>query len=139
MGKCTKSRCPMQVGTVDENCDIKDCPYRTDSDWLIKAFVEGVQKYFESTTEITKKVRVPKGDTCDGCLFKKQERYDSVPYVESGCDCIGGRGIWCALYGERLELSDIFRNNGLMCVTISPENWTYNKCKGCLEDTNGKE
>lgn len=34
MGKCTKIRCPMQAGTVDENCDIKDCPYRTEKSML---------------------------------------------------------------------------------------------------------
>lgn len=133
MGKCTKSRCPMQVGTVDENCDIKDCPYRTDSDWLINAFVEGVQKYLESTMVITKKVRVPKGENCDCCIFKKHENYPRC-----GDDCAGG-GVYCALYGERLELSDIFLKNGIMCATILPENWTYKKCKGCLKDTKVNE
>lgn len=134
MGKCTKTRCPMQAGTVDENCDIKDCPYRTDSDLLEKVFVEGVQKYLEDTMEITKKVRVPKGEFCEGCLFKKHE---SPLYSDSNGCPIGG-GVWCALYGERLKLKDAFFNSPMAAIT-APENWTYCKCKGCLEDTNGKE
>ena len=27
---CTKLNCPLQIGFVSENCDKKDCPYRTE-------------------------------------------------------------------------------------------------------------
>lgn len=30
MAKCTGMRCPMQVGYKVEECDYKDCPYRTE-------------------------------------------------------------------------------------------------------------
>ena len=30
MAKCTGKRCPMQVGYKVEECDYKDCPYRTE-------------------------------------------------------------------------------------------------------------
>lgn len=29
MNKCKKLNCPMQYGKVKDDCDIKDCPYRT--------------------------------------------------------------------------------------------------------------
>lgn len=93
-----------------------------------------MKKYLENTIVITKKVRVPKGDTCDYCSFKKHE---SPLYVD-GNGCPVGGGIWCALYGEQLELSNIFRENSIMCATTLPDNWTYKKCKGCLENTNGE-
>lgn len=135
MGKCTKIRCPMQSGTIDEDCDIKDCPYRTQQDNFAKLFLDSVANYLENTVEITKNVRVPKGDTCDYCFFKKHGNYKPIS-SKSDCDCIcGGGGVYCALYGERLELSEVFRNNSFMCATIPPENWSYCKCKGCLEDT----
>lgn len=131
MGKCTKVRCPMQVGAVSDDCDIKDCPYRTDPDLSINIFIEGVQKYLENTIEITKKVRVPKGKHCNGCLFKQHEI--SLYSDSNGCP-IGG-GVWCALYGERLKLKDAFLNSPMLAIT-TPENWTYCKCNRCLEDTN---
>ena len=30
MAKCTGMRCPMQVGYKVDECDYKDCPYRTE-------------------------------------------------------------------------------------------------------------
>ena len=30
MAKCTGLRCPMQVGYKVDECDYKDCPYRTE-------------------------------------------------------------------------------------------------------------
>ena len=30
MAKCTGIRCPMQVGYKVDECDYKDCPYRTE-------------------------------------------------------------------------------------------------------------
>ena len=30
MAKCTGRRCPMQVGYKVDECDYKDCPYRTE-------------------------------------------------------------------------------------------------------------
>ena len=30
MTKCTGKRCPMQVGYKVDECDYKDCPYRTE-------------------------------------------------------------------------------------------------------------
>lgn len=30
MAKCTVMRCPMQVGYIANECDYKDCPYRTE-------------------------------------------------------------------------------------------------------------
>ena len=30
MAKCTGKRCPMQVGYKVEECNYKDCPYRTE-------------------------------------------------------------------------------------------------------------
>lgn len=135
MGKCTKMRCPMQVGTVDENCDIKDCPYRTDSDWLEKALVDGIQKYLENTMEIAKKIRLPKGDTCDFCDFKK---HGNATHIDGECGCAVGGGVYCALYGERLELKGGLFNNPVLAIT-PPSNWTYCKCKGCLEDTKVKD
>ena len=30
MAKCTVKRCPMQVGYKVDECDYKDCPYRTE-------------------------------------------------------------------------------------------------------------
>ena len=30
MAKCTGIRCPMQVGYIANECDYKDCPYRTE-------------------------------------------------------------------------------------------------------------
>ena len=30
MAKCTSLRCPMQVGYKVDECDYKDCPYRTE-------------------------------------------------------------------------------------------------------------
>ena len=30
MAKCTGMRCPMQVGYIANECDYKDCPYRTE-------------------------------------------------------------------------------------------------------------
>ena len=30
MAKCTGKRCPMQVGYKVDECDYKDCPYRTE-------------------------------------------------------------------------------------------------------------
>lgn len=104
-------------------------------DWLTKTVIKGIEEYYKNTVEITKTVRVSKGDNCDCCGFKKYERYDR--FFRSGCEYSGGR-VWCALYGKRLELSDIFRNNSLMRITTLPENWTYCKCKECLEDTNNK-
>lgn len=29
MNKCNKLNCPMQYNKVADDCDIKDCPYRT--------------------------------------------------------------------------------------------------------------
>jgi hypothetical protein len=29
MDKCNKLNCPMQYNKVKDDCDIKDCPYRT--------------------------------------------------------------------------------------------------------------
>ncbi len=29
MNKCNKLNCPMQYNKVKDDCDIKDCPYRT--------------------------------------------------------------------------------------------------------------
>ena len=136
MGKCTKMNCPMQYDAVDENCDIKDCPFRTDSDVITKLFLEGAAKYLENTMEITKKVRVPKGDTCDGCLFKKHES----PLYSDSYGCAVGGGVWCALYGEQLKLKgglDIRANPAL--AIVSPNGWTYNKCNECLEDTKAKD
>ena len=31
MAKCTGMRCPMQVGYKVDECEDKDCPYRTES------------------------------------------------------------------------------------------------------------
>lgn len=134
MGKCTKMRCPMQVGTVDENCDIKDCPYRTDSDVVAKWLYEGLAKYFENTIEITKKIRLPKGDTCDFCDFKK---HANTTHIDSDCSCAVGGGVYCALYGERLKLKGDFLNSP-MCAVIPPERCTYCKCEQCKIDTGEK-
>ena len=30
MAKCTGKRCPMQIGYKVDECDYKDCPYRTE-------------------------------------------------------------------------------------------------------------
>lgn len=38
MDKCNKKNCPMQFDKVSDDCDIKDCPYRTtdkDDNWEI--------------------------------------------------------------------------------------------------------
>lgn len=38
MDKCNKKNCPMQFDKVPDDCDIKDCPYRTtdkDDNWEI--------------------------------------------------------------------------------------------------------
>ena len=33
LGKCTKKECPMQAGVISDDCDLKDCPYRTETEY----------------------------------------------------------------------------------------------------------
>jgi len=41
MSRCTKARCPMQFGTVPDDCDLKDCMYRTESNIRVEIIVNG--------------------------------------------------------------------------------------------------
>lgn len=105
-------------------------------DWLTKTVIEAIGKYYTETVEVTKTVRIPKGATCDCCVFKKYENYGNI--LPNG-DCCNSGYAWCALYGERLQINggmDI-RTNPIL--GLLPTNWHYSKCKGCLEDTKQNE
>lgn len=97
-------------------------PNRTDHDF--------VANYLENTIEITKKVRLPKGDFCGCCDFKKHR---DINYIIDDCNCAIGGGVCCSLYGERLKLKYNFNNH--IYAIIPPKDWTYLKCDSCLKDT----
>lgn len=130
MGKCTKMRCPMQAGIVDENCDIKDCPYRTESP-TTEMLIDMAQKYIENTVEVTKTIRLPKGENCESCVFSKSQYSPFLAGGNSGCGNSGSY-VWCTLYGERLEID---KDMSLVSTMLPNSSLTFRKCARCLDDT----
>ncbi len=61
MSKCTKKNCPMQYNKVDENCDIKDCPWRTEQSTPSEDFFINLKK--AAQTEIEKLIEKTKIET----------------------------------------------------------------------------
>lgn len=89
--------------------------------------MNGFKEYYENTVEITTKARVPKGEYCDSCSFKKGVQL--FPFVATD-DCCNSGYWYCGLYGERLELEHNF--NFPMFKSA------FKKCSSCLEDTKEK-
>lgn len=54
-GKCNGSRCPMQVGFNVENCDLKDCMYRTEGPNVNDLIINALMLLVKQEEEIREK------------------------------------------------------------------------------------
>lgn len=94
-------------------------------------FLEAAKKYIDDTVEVTRTVRVPKGEHCHSCVFQKQEYNPLLSASDS--ECCGCGYVWCSLYGDRLEID---RDKSLVTAMLPNGTLTFKKCTRCLADTN---
>lgn len=100
---------------------------------LAERFIEYAQKYLDNTVEITRTVRLPKGEYCEHCVFRKTEYLYPVSIDSNSC-FFGNSYVWCTLYGERLEI-DKEKFNAVIPALSPCDPLTYRKCKQCKIDT----
>ena len=117
MSKCNHKRCPMQVGSVPDDCDIKECPYRTEDDKNEKNIQCPEQNGIDETTK-----------QC--CLYVAEQLVRSIKNaiekqipkkiirigVKSFCPiCNADANSWhlyCHNCGQALDWSEIYEKEG---------------------------
>lgn len=103
---------------------------------LAERFIKSAQKYIENTVEVTRTIRLPKGEYCKKCSFMKKEFFAYPAYGE--LEFGGGNGyVWCTLYGERLEI-DKEKFSAVALALLSCDPLTYRKCEQCKVETGEK-
>ena len=101
---------------------------------LAERFIEESQKYIKNTVEVTRTVRLPKGEYCENCVYKKHEYSPFVAVCDSDCGCdMPANYVWCTIYGEKLEID---RDVSLVSTILPNGTLTFCKCAQCLADTN---
>lgn len=141
MSKCNKLNCPMQYNKVADDCDIKDCPYRTTDkieDW------ETASKFLAMIFETFEKQRKENTEKSNEIVAfpekPKKEQIEEMAMLISGNEIqhCGHRDIaerlYNAGYRKQKEGEWIGEADGYADGELVYDVWHCSECNHCIDD-----